>query len=257
MSETPQTPENKPTIVEEIEYESDPRGGCQGCLYGIGGAVGCLGIVAILFAGLLFFTETTLGNFVDGVSNIFNNETSTRNVSVPVVEGIQQLSALATVRYNYSNIVETSVDMPDLLAGLYGNSQVMIAVGSIDAGINLAEVTEDDLVIDEEANTMMLTLPPPVILNCALDESKSEVIERDTGLFASPLPELDTESRRFALRQFRDIALESDILEDAKQESEILIRNFITTFVDDDTEIQIVFEEVDDPSAIVLPENCL
>src|SRR4051812_38354366 len=50
-----------------------------------------------------------------------------------VLEKVQNLSQLTTTRFNYSSIVTSQRDLPSILAGLYGDKLVMVAVGHVNA----------------------------------------------------------------------------------------------------------------------------
>jgi hypothetical protein len=72
-------------------------------------------------------------------------------------------------------------------------------------------------------STLTLTLPRAALIACALDETATRVVERESGIFAPDAPTLDSDARRFALAQFRDQALESGILQDAEDEARAVI----------------------------------
>ena len=87
-----------------------------------------------------------------------------------ILERIQTLSELSTVRYNFSSIITTTRDMPPVLAVLYGENQVMVAVGHVRAGIDLSQMSEDDIVRRE--NDLSIKLPPPALQDCVLNEKE-------------------------------------------------------------------------------------
>jgi hypothetical protein len=155
-----------------------------------------------------------------------------------VLDRIQALSQLTTTRYNFSSIVTTERDMPSILSALYGDRLIMVAVGYVDAGIDLSKVTSDDITRDQNGK-LTIKLPPPELQACALDESKSYVVSRDTGIFAKPLPTLDNQTRRYAIERFRDMALgESqdhlNVLDEANQRAVEVVGAFLNNFGEDD-----------------------
>lgn len=250
------TPEPKQTVVEEIIYEDVEAGGtgCRGCVYGIVGAGGCFAILIVLLIGSIAVARPAVEDAFSGILNIVSGETVTRNITLPIVERIQNLKELKTVRYNFSNIVQSEVEMPPLLAGLYGDNIIMIAVGHIEAGIDLALITPNDFTL--ENNTLTIALPAPQILSCFLDEQQSEVVERNRGVFASTGVKLDNEVRRFALGQFMDMALEDGILLDAADEGEETIRQLVMFGLGDDSEVELLFTFAEADPATPLPEVC-
>jgi hypothetical protein len=213
-------------------------------------------VVVVVIGGLMLATGLTVSGFVNSVTGIFSGETQMTSIFVPRVEAIQRLNELTTMRRSYSNIITSERDMPDLLQGLYGDRLVMVAVGHVEAGVDLSQLTAEDVVYDALTQTLTITLPPVTLLECFLDESASYTVERATGLFAAPVPDLDEFSRSFALEQFRDFALEDGILEDARQESEIAIRQSIALFNENADALTVVFNHTSaDPDAS-LPSTC-
>lgn len=172
-------------------------------------AFGCIG-------GLL------LGQLIprDWLSIISGTQPVNNRITV-VLERVQALSELATTRYNYSLLVTSQREMPTILATLYGESLSFVAVGHVNAGINLGLLEAKDIV--EQDGRLIITLPPPVLLDCFLNEQESYVVRRDTGIFANPSPDLDNEARRFAIVQLRDAALENGILAEAQTQAATVI----------------------------------
>ncbi len=170
--------------------------------------------------------------------------------STTILDRIQSMSQLTTVRYNYSSVVTSQRDLPSILATLYGDRLVMVAVGHINAGIDLRQVKASN--ISAQGDTMTVQLPPPQLLDCFLDEQASYVISRDTGLFARPAPNLDQEARRFAVGEFRKQALSNDILSDVQSNAQTLIQSFVTSL---GVKKVSVVTTPSDPNA-PLPQSC-
>ena len=268
MSEETNTPEiNEPTgndaptqprqtIVEEIIYEDVEGGGrgCRGCVYGVVGALGCFVIFVVLFVGAIAVARPAVEEVFNGILNVVSGETVTSNITLPVVERIQNLQELKTVQYNFSNLVQGEVEMPPLLAGLYGENLVMIAVGHIEAGVDLGQLTQDDIAL--EGNTLTINLPAPQLLSCFLDEQQTRIVERNRGVFAPTNTELDNNTRLFALLQFVDLALEDGILLDAAEEGEQTIRQLIRFGIGADTDLALVINFAEPDASPPLPDTC-
>ncbi len=237
-------------IVEDEEDEQEKRG-CSGCVWGIGGAAGCMGLMVIIILVLLLLGATTVDSIIGGVRSIFNPEVDTQITTV-VLERIQNISSLRTTTYNFTGIVTSERDMPGILAALYGDRLVMMAVGRVEAGINVDEINAGSITVD--GNRLTVRIPYPVIINCFLDEDASYVISRDTGLFASPLPNLDQEARRFAIRQFRNTAVEDGILDSARTQAEGAIREIILLGLPSVSEVSV--ETLPQQGEIIFPPGC-
>jgi len=254
-------PSQEDTQPAKTQMPPDEAARPNGCLWGLTGAIGCVAILVGLFFGLIFITGSTIASLIGdfpiiNLSGLFGERievTVPTGVVLPPIEPIQALSELTTTRYNYANIVSSQSDMPAVLARLYGESLVMVAVGHIEAGVNINEITTEDLTFDAESGVLTLRLPAPTLQSCFLNENESYVAERRTGLFARPSPDLDSDSRRFALRQFRDQALEEGILEETANEAEAVMREFLSVVVPD-VPIQIEMAPID--LSTQLPDTC-
>jgi hypothetical protein len=99
----------------------------------------------------------------------------------------------------------------------------MVAVGHVNAGIDMTKAN-----VTENAGIMTITLPPPELQDCFLDEKNSYVVSRETGVFARPAPNLDVEARRFAVAQFRDNALNADIYGEVQSHAQTVIGTFVS-----------------------------
>jgi hypothetical protein len=60
-----------------------------------------------------------------------------------------------------------------------------------------------------------LNLPEPAVFSTRLDNARTRVYTRETGLFTSPDPQLESEVRREAERQLTQAALDGGILKNA------------------------------------------
>ena len=146
--------------------------------------------------------------------------------STTVLDRVQSLSELVTTRYNYSSVVTSQRDLPGILGALYGDRLLMVAVGHINAGIDMKGISMSD--ITQTGDTMTIQLPAPQLQDCFLDEHASYVVARDTGIFARPAPNLDQEARRYAVGQFRDLALNSELFNDVQTNATLIVGKFVT-----------------------------
>lgn len=235
-----------------------PGSGCsRGCLWVLGGSAGCLIVIVVLVGALVLSAGLSIDGFLREISRIFDGGgAQTRSITIPTVDRVNRLSTLTTTRYNYANIVTTEIDMPQVLRALYGDRLVMIAVGHIQAGVDLSALGPEALVYDEAARTLTLQLPPPRLQECFLDESKTQIVERATGLFAQPATSLDLESRRYALRQFRNMALEDGILAETNENAVLVVRDFLGLLLDPADEITLVIVPSAPEAEAVLPDTC-
>jgi len=161
---------------------------------------------------------------------------------------IQSLSSLTTTRYTYSTIVTTESDMPDFLKALYGQKQVMVAVGYITAGIDMKQAK----VNAQNGDSLNLTLPAPTLQDCILDEGKTYIAALDKGIFAPTNPTIDQDSRRFAVQQLRQSAVNGEILTQAQTQAQTAITDFVNLI--GVPNVQITFAAADPNTP--LPASC-
>ncbi len=139
-----------------------------------------------------------------------------------VLESIRDMALLETARYDFSIWASSRREVPHVLSALYGDKVEYVAVGYVTAGVDLEQIGEEAIQIGETGE-ITLTLPHARLLNCVLDESRSYVVNRETGVFVGPAPEIDESVRTFALEQFIAGTEEGDILTQAEdQAAEVL-----------------------------------
>ena len=144
-----------------------------------------------------------------------------------VVEGIQELDQLATVRWTES-VPVTRESGGDILDRLFNGEKVLvIATGEVEAGVNLADIGKNDMSVNGE--TVTINLPEPEILSATLDEEKTRVYDRDfSPLNVRPDDDLVEAARKQAVEKIEGAARENEILDTAEQNAEDSIRAFAT-----------------------------
>ncbi len=130
-----------------------------------------------------------------------------------VVERIQRLQRLETVVYSMEKIVTGTQDNAYLPRMLGGDRILLIVHGEVIAGIDLAKLDESK--IDLRGGGIQIEMPPAEIFSARLDNERTRVYSRETGLFTVPDPNLESEVRREAERQIRQSAIDSGILKTA------------------------------------------
>lgn len=152
----------------------------------------------------------------------------TRTTTSPVVfEGVQRLDQLATVRTTQS-VVVTKKDPGRLGEVLSGEEILVVAVGEVEAGVNLDRLGPGDVSV--EGDVVTIRLPEPEILGSSLDEEKTRLYDRDQGLLdLRPDDELVEEARLEAEDRILAAARDNGILETAKTNAEDGIRAFVTS----------------------------
>ena len=130
-----------------------------------------------------------------------------------VVRQIQQLQRLETVRYSMEKIISGERDNPYLPKFLVSDRLLLVVHGEVIAGVDLTKIAPSDVSI--HGRSVTIRLPQSEILVVRLDNSKTRVYSRDTGLFSTPDPNLESEVREEAERQLQRAALQDGALESA------------------------------------------
>jgi hypothetical protein len=130
-----------------------------------------------------------------------------RNSTVLLTQ-VQNLNHLVTVKY----VLEKVVVYED--AKWYGDSRVLlVAHGVVKAGIDLSMLQPGDIQISEKK--ISVALPPPRITDVYLDDRRTEILERSTGILRSFDKDLEQNARIEAVEDLRRAAAEGGILTDA------------------------------------------
>jgi hypothetical protein len=139
-----------------------------------------------------------------------------------VVAQVQQLNQLATVRYTIQKVIGIKEDK--LPVGY--ESIILIMQASVQAGIDLTGMRGEDVTIRAD-RAIVLRLPPPQILNIAVDEKETKVWDRQKTWWAPWVPyskDLEQRARLIGIESVRQAALDMGILKQAERNAEQSIR---------------------------------
>jgi len=181
-------------------------------------------LILILFSLILgaaaivvFLRQATTG-IMGRVATAITGRTTTFDTSVPaVVQKIQRLNRLETVVYSIDTVVEgskSSAVLPDLLAG---DRILLVVHGQSIAGIDLSQLKPEDVRIDNNGQSIHVSLPPSQIFHTSLDNQHTRVYMRSTGVLVPADPNLETDTRAKAEQQLQQTALSDGILDAASK----------------------------------------
>jgi len=187
--------------------------------------------VLLLSCALLAFA--TLKNGFDGIGklagvfpSILSSPTVTIDTSRPtVLDEVRSLSKLETVHYQLEKVVtgKSSGPLPDFLTS---DKILLVAHGEVVAGVDLSKITEDDVSV--VSNTVTIRLPKAEVLYSKLDNDKTYVYDRQTGIFSRPDPNLETQIREAAEQDILNTAMEDGILDQATTNAQDVLRTLLT-----------------------------
>ena len=140
--------------------------------------------------------------------------------TVTVVEQVQTLSDLVTVKY----VLEKVVILDD--AKWYGENRVLLlAHGIVKAGMDLKRIAPDDVTIS--GKKICLRLPPPQITDAYLDDKQSQVVDHVTGLLRVFDKDLEQTARANAVDDIRRAARTDGILDEADKRARLELELFL------------------------------
>jgi len=142
-----------------------------------------------------------------------------------VIERVQALSRLETAAYHVEKVI-TAESGQGAMDFLFGDRLLLVAYGEVIAGVDLAEIGPDDVVADHSDGTVFLRLPPTEVFVATLDNSRTHVYDRRTGLVGLN-EQLETAARREAEQLILQAALEDGLLDTAERNTKDLMRNLL------------------------------
>ena len=177
-------------------------------------------------AMVLFLRHATSGVLSRVATAISGRTSTTFDTSVPsIVRKIQRLNRLETVVYSLDTVIEgskSSAVLPDLLAG---DRLLMIVHGQSIAGIDLSKLRPEDVRIDGQS--IRVTLPASELFVPAIDNQRTRVYARSTGLLTSADQNLESETRARAQDQLQKDALSDGILDAARKNARATVTTLL------------------------------
>jgi len=197
--------------------------------------IGVLVILVATAAGVVITIQRTTQKAVQPVSDM-TSELSTQVARilhptptvlpdpVTIVNQIKPLARLETIQYTVEKVITAEVGQ-GVLAPLLGDRLLFVGHGYVTAGIDLEKLGTQDLVL--EAGTVKVRLPQAEIFVATLDNNKSYVYDRDTGILTHGDINLETLARQEAEDQIKQAALDDGILLQAQANAESYIHSLL------------------------------
>lgn len=171
------------------------------------------------------------------VSNLLNPTPTIIPDPVTYINEVRALARLETIQYSVEKVI-TGETGGGTFQALFGDRILFVGHGTVIAGIDMEKLRPEDM--RYENGVLTVRLPPAEIFIAALNNEKSYVYDRDTGVLTRPDINLETLVRQRAEQEILRGALEDGILEQAKVNAEAYLLKFFaalgypnTIFVDD------------------------
>lgn len=212
------------------DYDDMPRG--EGCMRGA-----LIIAVALVVLGAFFYfginRAASIANPFDdvGLSNPLAPAPTTISVDRPaIIQEIRALNRLETTSASIEKVITAEQGGSAFYNFFAGDKLLLVAHGDVIAGIDLSKMRPEDMQVSEDGKSATVNLPPPEILVSRLDNEKTHVYDRDTGIFTQGNPGLESEARRVAEQQILQAACEDGILKRAADEGKRSIENLVKAF---------------------------
>jgi hypothetical protein len=98
-----------------------------------------------------------------------------------VLQSLEDIGEYRAASANYELLVDLEQDT-DLPAVILGERTLFVAVGSVDAGVDLAALGPDAATVSEDGAGVSVVLPAGEVYDAELDLRRSYTFERDEGL---------------------------------------------------------------------------
>lgn len=157
------------------------------------------------------------------VSNLLNPTPTIIPDPVTYINEVRALARLETIQYSVEKVI-TGETGGGTFQALFGDKILFVGHGTVIAGIDLQKMQPEDM--RYENGVLTVRLPPAEIFIAALNNEKSYVYDRETGVLTRPDINLETLVRQQAEQEILKGALEDGILEQAQVNAEAYLLKF-------------------------------
>lgn len=145
---------------------------------------------------------------------------------VTIIREVQSLARLETIQYTVEKVITAEINQ-GVFAPFVGDKLLLVAHGYVIAGIDLSKLTQEDLRMKDDV--LYVDLPEAEVFVATLDNDKTYVYDRETGLLRNSDLNLETEARQAAENAILEGAIEDGILIYAEQNAEIYVERLLNT----------------------------
>ena len=142
---------------------------------------------------------------------------------VTYINEIRALARLETIQYSVEKVI-TGETGGGTFATFFGDKILFVGHGTVIAGIDMERLLPENM--HYENGVLTVQLPPAEVFVATLDNEKSYVYDRQTGLLTKPDQNLETLVRQKAEEEILKAALEDGILQHAQVNAEAYLFKF-------------------------------
>lgn len=142
---------------------------------------------------------------------------------VTYITEIRALARLETIQYSVEKVITAEIGQGSFNF-LFGDKLLFVAHGTVIAGIDMNKLSPENMRYD--GGVLYVTLPPAEVFIATLDNQKSYVYDRETGIFTNGVNDLETLARQSAEQEILKAAMEDGILNQAQINAEAFLLKF-------------------------------
>jgi hypothetical protein len=143
---------------------------------------------------------------------------------VTIINEVRSIARLETIQYTVEKVVTAEIGQ-EFLGDLFGDRLLFIAHGVVIAGVDLSKLTVEDLELRD--GLLTIDLPDVEVFIATLDNDKSYVYDRQTGLLRKSEVDLETQARQIAEDEIYKAALADGILGQANANAELFMERLL------------------------------
>ena len=143
---------------------------------------------------------------------------------ITVIHEVRSLARLETIQYTLEKVI-TAENNQNQLSFLFGDKLVFVGHGVVIAGVDLAKMGPQDMWV--QGQVLYVRLPQAEVFVTTLDNDKSYVYNRDTGILTKGDVNLETTARQAAEKEILQSAINDGILTQAQQNAESYMSRMI------------------------------
>ena len=157
------------------------------------------------------------------VSNLLHPTPTIIPDPVTYINEVRALARLETIQYSIEKVI-TGETGGGTFKTLFGDKILFVGHGTVIAGIDMSKLQPEHMRF--ENGVLTVRLPPAEVFIATLDNEKSYVYDRDTGILAKPDVNLETMVRQRAEEEILKAAIEDGILKQAQTNAEAYLFKF-------------------------------
>jgi len=145
---------------------------------------------------------------------------------VTYIYDVRALARLETIQYSVEKVI-TAEQNQGTFDFLFGDRMLFVAHGTVIAGIDMEKIQPGDMQLAD--GILNVRLPPAEVFIASIDNQKSYVYTRETGMLSKQAVDLETLARQSAEQEIMKAAIEDGILQQAQTNGETFLLKFFNS----------------------------